>query len=138
MVFWPIKKPKVAPLVSDLPFTEEDIIVTDDVGSFRVPTDLKVGVKFDENKLRMDLIPPEAIEALALTLTKGAQKYGDRNWEKGIDPNRCIAALMRHLMRHMAGEEFDPDSGQPHMDHVLTNAVFVVTYQRREADVDAD
>ena len=41
------------------------------------------GVKHDSGKLRMDLVPPEAIKAMADVLTSGAAKYGDRNWEKG-------------------------------------------------------
>ena len=58
---------------------------------------LKDGVKFDQDKPRMDLIPPETVEALAAVLTYGAKKYEDRNWEKGMSWGRVYGALMRHL-----------------------------------------
>lgn len=58
----------------------------------------KEGVKFDSGKLRMDLLPTDALEALARILTDGADKYGARNWEKGMAWSRPYAALLRHLL----------------------------------------
>lgn len=79
------------------------------------------GVKYDGGKLRYDLIAPEALEGLAKVYTIGAKKYGDRNWENGIDFSRVYSALQRHAWAWWAGEEFDPD-GQHHMDSVMWNA----------------
>jgi hypothetical protein len=90
------------------------------------------GVKFDTGKLRMDLLPPDAISALATILTDGAAKYNPRNWEKGMDWSRPYAALLRHLMAWWGGEDIDPESGHPHMWHVLCNAVFLTSYQTRQ------
>ena len=42
------------------------------------------GVKFDQNKTRYDLLPPEFLESTAKILGFGANKYGERNWEKGM------------------------------------------------------
>ena len=89
------------------------------------------GVKFDSGKLRMDLLPPDALEALARILTDGATKYGDRNWEKGMAWSRPYAALLRHLLAWWGGQDTDPESGHPHLWHVMTNAVFLVSYQMR-------
>src|SRR5690606_30022219 len=55
------------------------------------------GVKYDQEKERLDLIPFEAIFALGKVLTYGAQKYTNRNWEKGMDWGRLFGAAMRHL-----------------------------------------
>ena len=55
------------------------------------------GRKNDSGKRRMDLIPPEAIEALADVLTMGAAKYADRNWEKGFAWQHAATALARNL-----------------------------------------
>lgn len=41
------------------------------------------GIKYDDGKLRIDLIPPEVIRALAMVFAYGADKYGRWNWEKG-------------------------------------------------------
>ena len=89
------------------------------------------GRKDDAGKLRLDLIPPEATIALGKVLTMGAAKYADRNWEKGFNWSRSIAALKRHLTAWEAGENIDPESGYSHMEHVLCNAAFLVTFEAR-------
>ena len=94
------------------------------------------GVKLDSGKLRMDLIPPDAVEALARILTDGAVKYGCRNWEKGMAWSRPYAALLRHLLAWWGGQDIDPESGHPHLWHVLTNAAFLVAYEQRNIGED--
>ena len=89
------------------------------------------GLKFDKDKLRMDLIPPEAIYALAEVLTFGAKKYADRNWEKGIELNRLFAATQRHLWDMWKGELIDPESNLPHSYHALTNIAMYITLNER-------
>ncbi len=83
------------------------------------------GLKFDEGKLRLDLIPADAINAIGAVMTFGAQKYGANNWQ-GVEIERYEAALMRHLMAYKGGKALDPDSGLPHLYHVLCNAAFMV------------
>ena len=92
---------------------------------------LETGTKFDEGKLRMDLITPEMEEVLADILTYGTIKYEDRNWEKGIKYHRVYGALRRHLLAWLKGEEIDKESGRSHLDHALCNLAFLVTYERR-------
>jgi len=91
------------------------------------------GLKFDENKLRMDLLPPKAIEELARVLTYGAKKYNDNNWQK-IESKRYIAALLRHLFAWAGGEEHDQESGIHHLSHVLCNAAFLVHKEVNNGD----
>jgi len=92
---------------------------------------MSTGRKDDQNKPRMDLIPPESLWALAVVLGFGARKYGDRNWECGMRWSRYYAALLRHLIAWWGGENDDPESGMPHLWHVLCCAVFLVTYEDR-------
>ena len=89
------------------------------------------GIKHDNGKLRLDLIPTEAVRGLGEVLTFGAGKYGDRNWEKGLDSDRVYAALERHLLAWREGEIIDPESGLPHLAHVLTNAAMLHTLEQR-------
>lgn len=96
----------------------------------------KEGVNHDAGKLRMDLLPPDALEALARILTDGAVKYGNRNWEKGMAWSRPYAALLRHLLAWWGGQDTDPESGHTHLWHVLTNAVFLVSYEQRKIGED--
>lgn len=88
------------------------------------------GLKYDEGKPMLDLIPPEAIMAIGKVMTYGAMKYGPNNWQ-GVEPRRYVAALLRHLMAYQAGEMDDPESGMPHLWHVATNAAFLVTLMDR-------
>jgi len=89
------------------------------------------GKKYDGGKARYDLIPPEALHQLALLYGKGAAKYGDRNWEKGLPWGRVFAALMRHAWAWWRGEDNDPEDGQHHLIAVAWNAFSLYTYQVR-------
>ena len=54
------------------------------------------GKKHDSAKRRMDLLPVRPIWDIADVLTFGADKYDDRNWEKGFAWSRAYGAAMRH------------------------------------------
>ena len=86
------------------------------------------GRKADLGKLRYDLLSSYALEQLVKVLTYGSVKYEDRNWEKGIAWGRVFGALMRHAWAFWGGEEIDPESGLPHMDHVQACSHFLSHY----------
>ena len=94
------------------------------------------GVKFDEGKSRYDLIPSEFMEALAWVLTFGANKYGDRNWEKGMPYGRVFAALMRHLWAWWRGESADPETNKSHLWHAAACVCFLITFEARKSGKD--
>lgn len=75
-------------------------------------------MKFDTEKVRMDLLDADAIEGLAKVLTFGAKKYAAHNWRNGITNSRLMGALFRHSFAILRGEYTDPESGLPHIDHV--------------------
>lgn len=89
---------------------------------------LGTGVKFDQNKLRYDLIPVRPMAQIAEVFTMGARKYKDRNWEKGMQWSRPIAALERHFQAFKGGEDHDPESGLLHLAHVAVNAMFLMEF----------
>lgn len=89
------------------------------------------GKKHDVGKMRLDLIPPEMTLAIGRVLTMGAEKYGDRNWEKGFDWSRSIAALKRHLTAWECRQDNDVESGYCHLDHVLCNVAFLIAFYER-------
>lgn len=80
--------------------------------------------KFDQDKVRWDLVPFKELESVAKVMTFGANKYADNGW-KGVDKSRYLAALMRHFVAYMDGEITDPESGLPHMAHLRCNALFI-------------
>ena len=86
-----------------------------------------LGIKFDKEKLRYDLLPPEILEAAATIFTFGANKYGANNWQKLEDfDNRYYAALERHIQAWRKGEKVDKESGESHLSHALVNVMFLL------------
>lgn len=83
------------------------------------------GMKNDQGKLRMELIPVSAMKAMARGFGYGASKYQAFNWTKGLATSRLYAALLRHLTAWWEGEETDPESGLSHLDHVLCCAAML-------------
>lgn len=56
-----------------------------------------------EGKGRFDLIPWDVIWDLAKHFEKGALKYGERNWQKGIHSESYFDSAMRHTIKHHLG-----------------------------------
>lgn len=40
-------------------------------------------------------------------MARGARKYGERNWEKGLPSSWYLASLMRHLEQFRAGDRIE-------------------------------
>lgn len=89
------------------------------------------GLRFNDGKDRWDLLPIDATESVVKVLTRGAQKYAARNWERGMNWSICQASMMRHLAAWSKGERIDKESGLPHMAHVACNALFLLAYELR-------
>jgi Domain of unknown function (DUF5664) len=98
--------------------------------------DLAKGIKFDEGKLRWDLLPPYALRELVKLYNHGAQKYEARNWEKGLAWSRCFNALMRHSWAWMAGETHDPEFGLNHMVHAAFCCLSLVEFEKTHPEFD--
>ncbi len=94
------------------------------------------GNKYDNDKLRYDLLSFDAIKGLVEILTMGAKKYGVRNWEKGIEWSRIFAATLRHLFAWWNGEDIDVESGKKHIHHVACNIHFLQHYSIKKIGKD--
>jgi len=94
------------------------------------------GTKHDQEKIRLDLIPPQLIWGVGRGLTHGATKYGDRNWEDGIEWNRVYGALQRHLNAWWMGEDKDLESGESHLAHAACCIAFLLTYAETHPEFD--
>ena len=93
-------------------------------------------LRYNDGKPRVDLLPPDAIFGWARVMEMGARKYAERNWEKGGPWSHQYASLMRHLLAFWMGEDDDPESGLPHIDHVVWNAGALSAFQKRGIGVD--
>lgn len=92
--------------------------------------------KDDSDKLRFDLFPVRPIQLLAEVFTIGAKKYGDRNWEKGLETGRVFAALMRHAWAWWGGEKNDPEDGQHHLASVAWCALALIELEETHPETD--
>ena len=95
-------------------------------------------LKYDKDKLRVELIPPEFILATANGLTYGASKYSPGNWSTGdgFEWSRLYGGLQRHLNAWASGEDKDPESGNPHLDHACCMLSFLVAHISRGQGTD--
>lgn len=82
-----------------------------------------------EGKGRYDLIPALPIKRLAQLYERGAIKYGDRNWQKGIPLYRFLDSAERHLYDYKSG-----DRVEDHLTAVIWN---VMGYIHTEAEIKA-
>ena len=94
------------------------------------------GKKFDEGKVRVDLLPSESLFAVAEVLTFGASKYGEHNWRKGMAWSRLYAAAQRHMLKWNAGETHDKESGKNHLAHACVNLLMLLSYEKSCRELD--
>jgi len=57
-----------------------------------------------EIKGRFDLLPACAIARLARHYQRGAMKYADRNWEKGMPISMFMDSGLRHVFQYLDGD----------------------------------
>lgn len=88
------------------------------------------GLRFNQGKTRYDLVPNFAQEQYAKVLTKGSEKYAERNWELGMKWSKVLASLKRHIAAFENGEDYDKETGLLHMAHVMCNAAFLTEYYK--------
>lgn len=79
------------------------------------------------NKLPLHLWPTTATALGCVALLDGALKYGRSNFRAvGVRASIYCDAAARHLAAYLEGEDCDPDSGVPHLGHVLACVAILV------------
>lgn len=98
------------------------------------------GVKHDAGKDRWDLLEYDWLTEVVKVLTKGAEKYSPDNWQ--VVPGarkRYIAALWRHVVAYIRGEEADPEDGLHHLAHAACCLMFLHWFSKHpEKEVPLD
>jgi Domain of unknown function (DUF5664) len=94
------------------------------------------GVKNDQQKIRWDLVPYDAVNEIAKVLTFGAEKYEARNWEKGMDWSRAFGALQRHLTRWFHGQDKDKETRLTHLANAGCCLFFLLSWELRKVGTD--
>jgi hypothetical protein len=77
-----------------------------------------------EGRGRYDLVPQIVIDRFAKHLEKGAKKYTDNNWQKGMNIRRCLSSLLRHAFQLLIGDETED-----HLAAIIFNAGAVMFFR---------
>lgn len=93
-------------------------------------------LKYDQDKPRTDLLDPLALDGLAMVLAFGARKYAANNWRNGLSYTRLLGAALRHTFAILKGEDLDPESGLPHVDHLGCCWMFLSNMTKTRPDMD--
>jgi len=93
--------------------------------------------RFNENKIRYDLVAPWGMEQIAKVYTYGTIKYDDDNWWKGLKWKKdVLGCIFRHVWKWVRGEKLDDESGLHHLAHAAWNCIALMEYERNEIGID--
>lgn len=85
---------------------------------------------------RYDLIPAGPLRTLAELYGRGALKYDDDNWRKGYSWRLSFAALNRHLWQFWDGQDYDEETGLPHLASVAWHAFTLLSFMEEHREFD--
>ena len=94
------------------------------------------GKKYDGDKVRLELLPFEALQGVARVLSFGAEKYGEFNYMGGMKWSRLLGAALRHIFAWAKGEDVDPETSESHLLHATCCLLFLFEYTRTEVGED--
>lgn len=106
------------------------------INAIRTANSQNTGIKHDTGKPPITLLDRDFIEGAAQVMRFGAEKYGRHNWCCGISHTRLADAAMRHLIAWASGEDLDPESGLPHIDHASASLNMLRGNQRLHPGLD--
>lgn len=104
--------------------------------SKEVRTTSSTGAEKGVKEERFDLLPQEALAAVARHYGVGARKYSAHNWRKGYEWSKSYSALQRHANAFWSGEDIDEETGSPHMAAVAFHALSLITFMSEQPGFD--
>jgi hypothetical protein len=92
--------------------------------------DFDTGARRDvqTGKPRYELIPTRPLTRVAELYARGAEKYGEHNWQKGMPFLRTFGSLLRHAFAYALG-----DRSEDHLAAVVFNAFALMHYEEEVA-----
>lgn len=90
-------------------------------------------LRFNEGKLRWNLVWWPAIAVMGWVLEMGVIKYTFDNWKKGLNREEILESMQRHLIALFEGQEDDPESKIHHMGHIMCNAMFYLYHHTHKS-----
>jgi hypothetical protein len=87
------------------------------------------GLKYDQGKLRWDLVPIKPLKEIVKTYNFGLKKYEESSWQNLPNAKkRYYAAAQRHLTDWWDGERIDSESGLHHLAHAAWNCITLMFF----------
>ena len=80
----------------------------------------------------MKLVPTGIVSAIRTVKLYGTTKYGSPDNWKQVEPQRYKDALYRHWLAFLQGEQYDLESGLPHLWHMACNLAFLIELEPTE------
>lgn len=92
-------------------------------------------LRYNAGKPDYTLMDFKSMLPMIKVLDYGAKKYtvkitgqgevsGRENWKLPMAPKEILKSMLRHVAALSDGEELDPESGLPHIGHIMCNAMF--------------
>jgi hypothetical protein len=70
----------------------------------------------------------DIVHYYAKALHEGANKYGERNWEKGIPESNLINHALYHLFKVAEG-----DTSEDHVSHLVWNIITIIHFRETQS-----
>lgn len=94
--------------------------------------DNKILARFNHGKPQWTMMDFKSMEPMIQVMMYGAKKYERDNWKKACPARLSLLdSLMRHYIKLVEGESIDPESGLPHIGHLMCNAMFYSYWEQK-------
>lgn len=104
-------------------------------GEVRV-VDPNTGGEKGQKPCQMGALDPRSLVEVGKVAGFGAKKYARYNFAKGYAWSLSYDAIQRHLMAFWDGENFDAESGLPHIAHAGWHCLTLLTFMLRKRGTD--
>ena len=85
---------------------------------------------YSSGKVQLHQIPRWVLWQVAKVCMYGALKYGKWNWRLGMPWSEIFDSAQRHIDDWWEGTDFDHESKLHHLDHAITDLIFLRWYTR--------
>jgi len=86
------------------------------------------GKRMNNNKIRVGLVPPSLVYAVANVFEAGLVKYEADNWRRGMNWSTVLESMERHLLKFKNNEDIDSETLQNHISHIAANCAILLEY----------
>lgn len=104
--------------------------------TFNKPIPHDQGVKHDQGKPKLSMVPTELLVGAARAFEFGATKYGRDNYKLGMDWTKVLDALERHTRAFVDKKDLDEESKLCHLYHAAACVGMLLYYYENKVGKD--